>query len=187
MLYIKIFCDWFPDETIGRIGEGICDVQQITVALYQSLSKFDLSEYSKILELIIWDECHIAGNSIEKIFTQLPNTYLRYGLTATMRIEKEDKEKYFQMIGGIGPKISNVSDKECEARVTDVEVYMLEYHCYHPIGTTYQTSFRNNILLSKERNKEKLILSAKKMALDVGKTALILVDEIAQITELTKK
>ncbi|MFW6272607.1 MAG: DEAD/DEAH box helicase family protein [bacterium] len=55
---------WFPDYEIGLIGDNECQVGEITVALYQSLRKWDLGQYNKMLELVIVDECFSGDTEI---------------------------------------------------------------------------------------------------------------------------
>jgi len=181
---VKDFEKWFPDIEIGRIGDGICDVSHITVALYQSLSRFDLKKYSQILELLISDEVHSAGKSIGKILGQLNKTYYRYGLSATPHKIKNDKQKYFEMVGNIGPIIEELEDDVVKSRVVDCDAYMITYVCDKPEGHNYHSVFRQDICCSEKRN-NKLLKAAKMLALDKGKSVLFLVDEISQ-AELVK-
>lgn len=173
------FVNWFPDIEIGRIGDGVCEVSHITVALYQSLAKYDLKKYSQILELFIGDETHAASKSIGKIMSQLTKTHYRYGLTATPQKEENDKHKYLEMTGNIGSILRELDDDVVKARVVDCEVYMINYICKEPSGKKYHDTFRQDICLSKQRN-IKLLKAAKKLALDKGKTVLFLVDEVSQ-------
>lgn len=177
------FCKWFPDYDIGMVGDSQCDIGHITVALYQSLGKWDLSNYNKILELVLLDEVHAASNSLTKIMKQFPNVHYRYGLTATTQKETNDKEKFFQMVSNVGPIIEKIEDDECSERVTDVDVYMVSFLNTKPTGSTYHQSFKNDVTLSQERNK-KLLLAGKQLLLDNDLTALFMVDEISQARQV---
>jgi superfamily II DNA or RNA helicase len=182
---VKDFTKWFPDVEIGVVGNGECVISHITIALYQSLARYDLKKYNKELELICWDEIHSAGNSVTKVLSQLTNCYNIYGLTATPHREEQNKQKYLEMIGNIGPIIEEVKDEEVSARVTDVEVYMTNYICKNPKGKTYRDCFKQDIQLSEDRN-TKLLKAAKRLLLDKGKTCLVVVSEISQVNEMEK-
>jgi len=182
---INDFEKWFPEIEIGRVGDNECFVSHITVALYQSLSKWDLRKYNQELELIIVDEVHAASKAINKIMKQFTNVPLRFGLTATPQIEEGNKQKFFEMLGNVGSIISEVGDDDVKARVTDVEVHMINYFCINPKGSNYHESYKRDILFSKIRNK-KLLNKAKELALDKGKTCLFMVKEIQHANEIAK-
>jgi superfamily II DNA or RNA helicase len=182
---IKDFREWFPDTEIGIVGDKECSVEHITVALYQSLSKWDLRKYNEILELIIIDEAHSAGKSINKVMRQLTNVHLRFGVTATPQDEDTDKQKFLEMTGNIGSVITEISDDDVKARVTDVEVHIVKYLCINPKGYDYRTSYKKDILFSKVRN-TKLLKKAKGLALDKGLTCLFMVKEIGHAEEISK-
>ena len=179
------FEKWFPDIEIGRVGDSECFVGHITVALYQSLSRWDLRKYNSQLELVIVDEVHSAGKSINKIMKQFTNVPLRFGLTATPHLEDGNKQKFFEMLGNVGSIITEVQDEEVKARVTDVEVHMINYFCLKPKGSDYRESYQRDILLSKIRN-TKLLNKAKELALDHNKTCLFMVKEIRHADEIAR-
>lgn len=104
--YSKIF-----DEKIGMIGDGVCDIQRITVATMYSLGSalglkkdiiedydeledeeaIDISKQAKIVNCIkkaqnwIIDECHSSGcELIKRIYSSMDdNFYSLYGMSAT--------------------------------------------------------------------------------------------------------
>lgn len=173
------FCKWFPDIEIGRVGDGYCEISHITVGLYQSFAKYDLRKFNNICEMWIADEVHAAPKSLSKISSQLSKTHLRYGLSATPQKIKNDKQKYFEMVGNIGPILEELDDSVVKARVVDCDVFMINYVCDDPTGQTYHSVFREDICCSIKRN-TKLLKAAKKLALDKGKSVLFIVDEISQ-------
>jgi len=172
------FKKWFPEYDIGIVGDNQCTVGHITIALFQSLSRWDLTKYNSILQLIIIDECHKMNNSIQKMLKQLTKVPFRFGVTATPRRETDFNE-YGRMIGNIGPIISEVDDIECISRVTPCHVYTIGYYCHSPKGTDYRSIYQKDILFSIIRNR-KLLSAAKKLALDKGKTCVFLLDQIEQ-------
>ncbi|GAF81847.1 unnamed protein product, partial [marine sediment metagenome] len=166
------FTQWFPDYTIGKIGDGNYIQGKITIALYQSLKKVKL----KGIKLVIVDECHRMNNSIDKILTNLKDTHYRYGLTATPQIQ-EDFAKWAVMIGNIGPIIHETTDLEAIKRVTDVKVHLLRYICTRPLGGSYQEVLRGDVLFNTERC-SKMLKAAKQLSLNKGGNCLILLDEV---------
>jgi len=142
-------------------------------------------KYNSQLELVIVDEVHSAGKSINKIMKQFTNVPLRFGLTATPHLEDGNKQKFFEMLGNVGSIITEVQDEEVKARVTDVEVHMINYFCLKPKGSDYRESYQRDILLSKIRN-TKLLNKAKELALDHNKTCLFMVKEIRHADEIAR-
>lgn len=182
---IADFEKWFPEIEIGRVGDSVCEVSHITVALYQSLARWDLRKYNKELELVIVDEIHNAGKSITKILKQFTDVPLRYGLTATPHIEYGNKQKFLEMTGNVGSVVSEVQDDEVKARVVSCDVYMVNYINKNPKGKKYREVFLKDICLSHERN-TKLLRAAKLLAINKNKTVLFMVDEISQANYVEK-
>lgn len=101
----------FLQVPIGRIGDSVCDIKDITVGMPQSLTttmeikkrtynKFkrrweattttkviirpEYEEYLKTIQCFIMDECHhAAASSFICISDALPNAFYRVGLTST--------------------------------------------------------------------------------------------------------
>lgn len=183
--FVKDIQKFFPDVNVGVIGNGQNTVGQITVGLFQSLNKLDLRNYNKHIEAVVVDEAHLINNSINNILKQLNNGFYRYGFTATPPRKNEEIEKWLNVTGAIGPVICEITDEECHARVTDVEVHTLVNMVTNPTGKKYQECYRNSILLSKTRC-EKIIDQANKFFLSKNKTCLILLDEVKQANLLQK-
>lgn len=136
-------------------------------------------------KVIVTGNCHTVNNSINNILKQLNNGFYRYGFTATPPRKDEEIEKWLNVTGAIGPVICEITDEECHARVTDVEVHTLVNMVTNPTGKKYQECYRNSILLSKTRC-EKIIDQANKFFLSKNKTCLILLDEVKQANLLQK-
>lgn len=171
------FCAWFGEDIVGRIGQGIYDQRQITVCMYQSISKYQLA-YSN-LKLVLIDEAHLINDTIIRFLRKCKNVYYRYGVTATPHLAEDNFVKAMQMEGFIGPVICEVNDKEAENRVLPVKVKLISFYCSRPKGKTYQKVLRQDILLSDLRN-AKLLKAAHDEALTKGMTCLFLIDEVEQ-------
>lgn len=82
---------------VGKIGDGLCDIQKINVAMAQSLTRTvkvgrgkkivtrsELSSLFHSVECLITDECHHApAESVQAISNSCQNAYYRFGLSAT--------------------------------------------------------------------------------------------------------
>lgn len=179
------FIKWFPDIPIGKIGDGVKDYQHITVCLYQSLKPF-LQETKINPILLLFDEAHAATEAIRTIVEKLPTAFYRYGLTATVQEEKQNKEKFLLMTGNIGSVISEISDESCDSRIiNDVKVYMVNNLNKNPEGTTYQQIYRKDILFNKQRNIN-MVKAAKKYILDKGLSCLYSVTEVKHMKEIQR-
>jgi superfamily II DNA or RNA helicase len=173
------FKKWFPDCTIGQIGDNQCELGEITVALYQSLRKWDLKKYNSFLQLICIDEAHQVNKSIDTIMNQFTKVHNRYGFTATPQKEEKDFKKALKMEGIFGPIVYEITDEACNVRVVEVDVCMVKFLNARPVGNKWSESYRCDVLYSLKRN-QLLLKAAKRLALDKNKTCLILLDEIEQ-------
>lgn len=119
----EMFCEIFPQEQVGRIGDGYWEPSEITIATIQTLANhFKKSKYvytpdSKVLpilektKILFFDECHQTANKrgIQMIATNCEAPY-RYGLSGTPTY-KGDFDS-LDLIGGTGPIIAKVSNQE---------------------------------------------------------------------------
>jgi ATP-dependent helicase IRC3 len=171
------FCNWFGEDTVGRIGQGIQNPKHITVCMYQSIKNY---KSARGLQMVLVDEAHLMNNTIIKFLNEkCKRVYYRYGVTATPHKEENEFAKAMNMIGYLGPVICEVNDQEVSTRVLPVEVNLISYYCGKPKGKNYQEVMRNDILLSQVRN-IKLLKAVYDEALSKGKTALFLLDETRQ-------
>jgi superfamily II DNA or RNA helicase len=168
----------FPFLDVGAVGDDRCDFGHITVALYQSLSRLDLTKLNQMVKMVVVDEAHRMNNSVETILKQLTNSHIRFGLTATEHDRDEEFKKWASTVGNIGPMIHEVTDEEADSRVVPCHVYMTKYYCHDPIGTSYRSVFDIDILRSDVRTKK--LLRAAKIFIDRGFNCLFLLHEIGQ-------
>jgi superfamily II DNA or RNA helicase len=168
----------FPDQTIGRIGEGHKKLEHITVAIWGSLVKWNLKEYNKYLEMVLIDEVHGSHKSMSTIMAQLTNAWYRWGFTATEQTPEMNKEKWMRQDGMTGPIITTVTDEEAAARVTGVDVWMVTHNDPYPTGSTYEQIYRKGWMLNHERNM--LLMKMVKRAMTKDRRVMLLIDETKQ-------
>lgn len=110
----EVLSEALPDETIGMVGDGVCDVQDITVATMQTLTLWRGSKaytdaegkkiparprdprYNDLMrrfDLVIVDECHrITGTSeVHRILADIDARY-KIGLSATAFPDNETEQ-----------------------------------------------------------------------------------------------
>ena len=96
---------------IGQIGAGVADIQEITVATVQTLSK-NIKEYAPYLRsvrLCIFDETHkVAAKSYLKISRQLIGSEYRLGISGTAY---RDDGNDMMINAATGSKIFDLSSK----------------------------------------------------------------------------
>jgi superfamily II DNA or RNA helicase len=89
---VETFRECFPHETIGQIGDGIFELESITVATIQTLQQLRTSKgnekWSQIVDgfdILVVDEAHHArgGGDWHKVFTDI-NARYRLGFSATL-------------------------------------------------------------------------------------------------------
>lgn len=176
--------NWFGVRKVGQIGSGVVQLENITIALYQSLDKVKFSHNE--FKMVIVDEVHRINDSIINMLNRFGSSiWYRFGVTATPQKVNKNPSKTFDMKGFIGPIIKEVVDEQVTARVIPAKVYMFRFQNNAPIGESYQKSLKHDILMHKERNRL-FLYAVKKYALDKGLTALMLLDEVAQLKLMEK-
>lgn len=169
--------NWFGEDKVGRIGQGIKDQRHITICMYQSIENY---KAKRSLKMVLIDEAHLINNTIINFLKSKCNhVYYRYGVTATPHKRKDNFVKSMQMIGYLGPIICEVSDNEASNRVLPVKVKLVSFYCGKPKGENYQEVLRKDLLMSPLRN-VKLLKATHEYALSKGMTALFLLDETEQ-------
>jgi superfamily II DNA or RNA helicase len=165
----------FLKKPIGVIGEGKCDLQQITVSTMQSFVKH--AEALRVyFDCIIIDEAHHVS-SMNGTYAQILSKMtasLRYGFTAT---PQTSGESLLAMEGFIGPVIDELSMEEgietgilAKPRVKILHspkiVALRQVRKYDDIYTTG---------VVENRGRNRLIASTTKELILQGKTVLIIV------------
>ena len=186
---------------IGQIGDGVIDIQNVTIAMIQTTMKALGEEYipaiddtneddftditgkenqiKQLLEeanVIFFDECQfVAAESFYTVANSC-HAYYKYGLSATpYRSDKKDP----MIIGALGPIIARVSASYLIKRgfLTIPKIHFFKNGQFNTNDKRkYQQIYKEDIVENKSRN-EKIIFSAKKL-MSQNKSVLILVQQI---------
>lgn len=125
---------WLRGCSIGQIGDGECNIQDVTFAIDKSLKtllerdKAALSRFQAIFQ----DECHLApATTFQDIISKLPAAR-RYGLTGTLK--RKDRME-FLIYATYGEVIATITKDELIAadRVSPVELNIIETEAEAPI------------------------------------------------------
>lgn len=194
------FIDWFKERAgidVGQVGNGIIEPRRITVAMIQTLANafkikskdfksetIDAKGYSQIYtmctqaQVLITDELHCMtdGTVWSKVFARFPNTYYRWGFSATPY-----KRLSGELLSGsiYGPVIAKESYLDCikKGYLTKPEVFIYRYKQQGlPCGVKYQQAYKERIVENEDRN-----LLICKIALDYfnkGKKTFIAVTHL---------
>ena len=171
----------------GRIGDGVFDTQEFTVATFQTLArglaKNDLlvKGFIKGVGGLIVDECHtLPANSFLNVVMECKNAHYRIGLSGTP-LARGDKRGIFA-IGALGPVIFRIHpDTLIEAGLLAKPIiHMLEFY-QESERPTWQGIYGECIVRCKDRNS--LLTEFAKLA---EKPALLFVKEIKHGQALEK-
>jgi superfamily II DNA or RNA helicase len=162
---------------VGIVGDSRQDFQRITVALYQTLVRYELDEVNKLFDMVIMDEVQTGrSDSIQIIMNQLKNVHYRYGFTATMRLKQPDR---YIIQGLFGKPIAIVPEEQTTKRVTDVKMFMLRFNDKYRNGYSYTERVTQNIW--KNNNRNSLIADAVQFIVQKKKwSCLILTEKVIQ-------
>lgn len=170
------------NREIGIIGQGQRNWKRVSVSLYQTLDRMIEDKTIEILaneiDLILWDECHLAIENVANILSYFKNTWYRFGFTATP-FPKNKKKEWLMTTAQIGEIISKTTEKETVKRIIDdIEVYMF-YFFDNITRNDFMNIYRYDLLRNEQRCA--LLLKMVKFGFDKGyKNCLLLVDEMEQ-------
>jgi len=173
------FKNFFEDvfqKDIGVIGDGVCDIQPITIASVWSVGqafgmkkrnsfdderniekrinekKFkDIKEYISTTDISIMDECHLgAAETIQRISTSIKSKYI-IGMSAS---PSRDDGADLLIEAIFGKIIVNISASELIEKGFLVKPYIrfLPVPKMTGIGNTYKQKYKNFIVNNKIRN-----------------------------------
>jgi len=169
-------------KKVGALGDNIREVEHVTVALYQTLVRYELDKVNKMFDMVIVDEVHTGQcESYQIIMNQLTDIYYRYGFTATMKLKQPDR---YIIQGIFGKPIAIVPESAAEKRVTKVNLYMLKFADDFKDGHSYTDRARFNIWQNDSRNS--LVAEAVQHVISKGMNCLILTEKMAQAAAINK-
>jgi superfamily II DNA or RNA helicase len=173
---------------IGMIGDGEWTPSQVTIGMIQSLK--DIKKNRKFLDevgFVVFDECHRASDSYQKISRVMPNAHWRLGLSATPLMG--DLESKLQSLSITGPIIYEVKMETLvdEEHIAKPIVRFLEAPFEEWIEDDWDIIYDRGIVNNEERNMMIAIIALKQ--LKQGKSSLILIEKLdhgERILELLK-
>jgi len=103
----------FPGQ-VGVIGNGVLEPNRITIAMVQTLSKMETTEFHREQDILIVDETHHVNNfsgTYYQVLTSIP-AILRLGFTATLPATEKGR---MALEGLIGPVIAEKKPQEVKS------------------------------------------------------------------------
>lgn len=201
----------FPGMAIGLVGDGHCDVQDVTIATIwtaasaldckvdlidndatvesakslKSLNKEVIKQMVKDAEMFILDECQFAGsNTCQYLHRNSISAKHRFLLSGTPWRDTGD-DLLIEAIGG--PKIYdlNASDLIDQGWLVPPKIHFLDVPAKKSGGKTYQELYKSYIVDNDERNE--LIFKATERLVERKRCVLILVTQIQHGNKLLKQ
>jgi superfamily II DNA or RNA helicase len=192
----------YPELDVGMVGDGHCNVQDVTVAtIWSAASAFnqklilndndhthDSARKNKKLnkelvrkmvrsaEMIIVDECqYAASNTVQFLHRESVSARHRFLFSGTPWRDSGD-DILIEAVGG--PKFYDLGATKLinEGWLVPPKIYFLDVPTKRGIGKTYQEVYQNYIVENKERND--LIVKATKRLAEDGRKTLILVTKV---------
>ena len=182
---------YIDKKLIGTITEGKVNINDLTFATVQTLSKIDLQKYKDYWDLIIVDECHrVCGSptSLTMFYKVLNNLSARhkYGLSATVHRSDGLIKATYAMLGRIAYAVpeEKVADKVMKVGVQVVNTGLkLDYECLNTDGTVNYPKLLTYITSNEERND----LIIEKIIKNKDSPSLILSDRLKHLEMLRNK
>lgn len=189
---------------IGRIGDGECDIQNITVAMVQTLAHvYDskvkvLEKDNKILKakgdlirqhlltigcVLVDESHHIAADTFWTVMQNIPNALYRVGVTATAF--REDNMD-IMLEGALAKKFTDISSSYLIDRGYLVQPTIYLFPWAHERRKEpkepYSVVYAESIVENKDRNDAICLIAMK--AKNAGKSILVAVTQIEHGEEL---
>jgi superfamily II DNA or RNA helicase len=205
----------YPGIKVGMVGDGQCDIQNITVAtIWSAASAFnkkavlmdsDLTPDSKKknqaklnkervramvndAELIFVDECqYAASETVQFLHRNSASARHRFLFSGTPWRDSGD-DLLIEAVGG--PKIYDINASTLidKGWLVPPKIHFLDVPSFRGVGKTYQEVYKRFIVENDTRNE--LIVKATKRLVEDGRKTLILVTKISHgnhLLDLLKK
>lgn len=139
---------------VGMIKGNVVDIKDITIATIQSLHAklFDLRDYLYCVNMVVVDEFHkSAAETYQKVFSKLPNTKYRLGLTATP-IRDDGKEPILFSI--LNEVIYTITSQELiqQGYLIHPKVVFYKVDGFSLFKKSYVEDYTKNIVENYDRN-----------------------------------
>lgn len=151
------------DIKVGTISSGKVDIKDITIAVVQTLSKMDLSQYAYEWGTIVIDEAHRilnAGVTRQAMFSKILGSLKclnKIGVTATFHRATENVKTINFLVGDIAHEVSKeaVADKIIKPIIKPIHIEKeLSRNCLDTDGTIIFTKAISEIAMDEKRNKK---------------------------------
>ena len=192
----------YPGQKIGIIGDGICNIEKITISTIWSaaaafdkkavllesditpeqesdsrfLNKQKVREMVRSAKMIIIDECqYAAAETIQFLHKESANAKHRFLFSGTPWRETGD-DILIEAVGGKRIVDINASYLIDRGYLVRPEIHFLDVPRKKGIGTTYAEIYKNYIVDNYDRNK--LIIDTAVQLVSMGRKVLILVTKV---------
>lgn len=166
------------ERPVGRLGDGYCELEKITIAMVQTLSRRlgdqKVQEYLDLIRVVIGDEIHhLEADQWYKVFAKLKAPQ-RFGLTATPNTDGPG----MALTGMTGPILVEIGAKELIERKVLVppRIIFIPVQSDIKADAHFQTAYSQGIVNNGHRNAE--ILRSVKHLTKLKKPTLILVSRL---------
>ena len=167
---------------VGKIGDGLRQPLEVTVAMVQTLHNMmespETQELVKGNEIVVIDECHHASsNQMMDVLFKVPGMY-RYGFSGTPL--KDDDLADMKLISATGRVLVNVTNADLIAggysAVPTVHLHAVVSNSKDDWDEDYHSAYQKQIVDSFDRNSK--IIDLAKHRSGWGDVVLILVNRI---------
>ena len=183
---------------VGKIGDGNCDIQKISVGLIQTVARAfepkvktdktdekvvkehyqDIKDFVSQVECIIFDETHhVASDTFQVVIENAPLAFFKWGLSASpWRTDQMD----MLIEAGTASKIIDISASKLidEKQLVPPKVYLLDFKHQRKTrkGEPYSVIYQEEIDENTERNH--LICNLALKSVQQNKSVLVAVTHI---------
>lgn len=212
LLYqMKSTVEWlYPDLEVGVVGDGKCDVKQITIAtIWSAAAAFnkkaevfdsDLTKDSKKIKdtdkkkvrdmvasakLFILDECQFAAAKTVQFLHKASRSAAHRFLFSASPWRDTGDDILIEAVGGERIFDLNASKIIRKGFLVKPKIYFLDVPAMRNVGKTYHEVYKNYIVENEERND--LIIKSARQLISKGKKVLILVVRVGHGELLLEK
>ena len=182
---------YLPKNRLGKITAGKVEMNDITFATVQTMSKLDLAAYKFCFNTVIVDECHRVCGSPSRLgqFAKILNSLAarhKYGLSATVHRADGTEKAMFAYLGDVR---YSVPDEAVADRVMPVKVkrfgtgIALDPERYTDFDGTIIWSKYISALAEDDKRRLKLVKTIAEQ-LREGRCVLVLSDRICLLEKL---
>lgn len=159
--------------SIGKIGQGVFEIGDITVALVQTINRRDVSDISKMFPLVVIDECHHTPSRIFSESLRKFHYRICIGLSATPY--RRDKLESL-MYNIVGPKIAEIGKSQLVEVGYIVPAQIIQKRTGVKLSGYEYRDILNSLYNSKERLR--LVCNDIRKEQQLGNTCIALTNKI---------